>query len=201
MRIRPDFLRSLRRTVDLARLEESRHTIFGLTPELRLAYFNPAWLEFAATNGAPRLASDCALGHAVMSAVPAPLKKFYLDGYASALSTGRCWLSGYQAPTPRRMQSWLQRVEPLASSDGLLVTHMLVSDLPHQVAGHAPDPRRYRHPDGRLRQCATCRAFSPSGQPSEWELVPSWLALPPPRVSVELCFRCAEQAYGQRLAA
>ena len=189
MRIRPEFLRSLNRTVDLARLEESRHTIFALTPELRLAYFNPAWLEFAAMNGAPRLSADWPLGRSVMAAVPAALRRFYLDGYASVLAGGRPWETAYAAPTPWRDRSYRMRVDLVGPRAGLVCNHILAHDLPWTDEPRPADERRYRHGDGRLHQCVSCRRFTAPGAAS-WDRVPAWLAHAPARLSPLLCPGC-----------
>jgi hypothetical protein len=192
MRIRPEFLRALGRTVDLARLEDSHHSIFGLTPELRLAYYNPAWLEHAAMGGAPRFAESWPLGRAVLAAVPTVLRSFYLEGYGAALAGGRPWEAEYLSPTPYRLKRHLMRVVPLPARAGLLVFNLQIADEPQQ-GGQPADERRFRHADGRLRQCASCRGFAPQAQPTQWLLVPSWLVLPPPRVTTLLCPPCAER--------
>jgi hypothetical protein len=201
MRIRTEFLRALGRTIDLARLEESHHTIFGLTPELRLAYYNPAWLELAAMSGALRMAESWALGRAVLAAVPVVLRSHYVDGYAAAMASGRAWETEYLSPTPHRLKRHLMRVVPLPARSGLLVFNLELSDTRHGESAHPPDDRRFRHGDGRLHQCASCRQFAPAAQPDRWLFVPSWLVASPPGVTSQLCPACAAELQPAALAA
>jgi len=43
----------------IAELEEHAGAIYGLTPDFRLAYMNPAWFRFAEVNGGePRISTE-----------------------------------------------------------------------------------------------------------------------------------------------
>ena len=187
MRIRPEFLRALSRTIDLARLEESKSTIFGLGPELRLAYYNPAWLEYAAKNGAPSLSQSWPLGRSLLAVLPPPIRAFYVEGYASALGSGCSFRAQYFAHTPHRLRTMSMEAQPLAGRAGLIVTHSLVSEAP-LIGGRPPDDKRFRR-EGRLDQCTWCRAFRSCEE--SWDQVPQWLVLPPPQVRASLCPACA----------
>ena len=73
-------------------MESDRSTIYGLWPDLTLAYANPSWTRFAAENGGePAISTDWTLGRCLLEAVAEPLRPFFVESYGRSLRESRPW--------------------------------------------------------------------------------------------------------------
>ena len=78
-RLDPEFTALLSPRFQLAELERHASSIFGLWPDLRLAYVNPAWVAFANGNcGQPSIDQKWGLGSHYLDAIAEPLRPFYV---------------------------------------------------------------------------------------------------------------------------
>ncbi|MGN6133451.1 MAG: hypothetical protein ACTHOU_03080, partial [Aureliella sp.] len=62
-------------------LDRLAATIYGLTPDLKLAYTNPAWHRFALENGGSKIAPQWGLGRSILEAIAEPLRPFFVENY------------------------------------------------------------------------------------------------------------------------
>lgn len=93
------------------------------------------------------------------------------------------------------------RIEPITSSNGVLglvlvctvVRERPVSDL--YVVSHRP-AAAYEDFEGRIAQCPCCRRARDRVDSSAWDIVPRWLAAPPPSARWITCDLCAELHLG-----
>lgn len=94
------------------------------------------------------------------------------------------------------------RIEPVAWAHGVLglmlvrtvVRERPLSDL--YVVSHRPDAA-YVQADGSVTQCPCCRRARDRLDPSGWEIVPRWIAAPPPGTRWTTCDLCAELHLGR----
>lgn len=81
------------RGFDKEALREQEGVVFGLLPDLRLAFLNRAWSAFALQNGGgPTFESTWSLGRSVLDAISLPLQPFYVtdaDRRSTALAATR----------------------------------------------------------------------------------------------------------------
>lgn len=183
--------------------EEHAGTVYGLWPDLRLAYFNPAWVAFVRDNGGPPgLASPASLGLPVMAAIPAPLHAFFAELYRSALAADRPprhpVSHRYECSSPERFREFVMILYPLGRHEGLLVVNSLVAETPHDPAlrpACLPDWQAYADANNVIHQCCHCRRIEHMGVAKRWDWVPDWVRQPPPETSHTICPVCFEHYY------
>lgn len=197
-RLAPGFRQALGRS-SLATLESSANVIYGLWPDLTLAYVNPAWFRFARDNhGEPAISRDWPLGRCVMDAVPPPLQVFYRDYFGSFLApVASTFLSPqeYECSSAENFRLHLMSVYPLAEQAGLLVSNALAVGRTHARPAHPPYADDYHDPGGWIRQCSHCRCVQHAGQADRWDWVPYWVASPPASITHALCPLCLDHFY------
>ena len=71
---------------NLETLESHPSSIFGLSSDLTLNYFNPAWFQFAAENdGEPAISERFGLGTYIGNAIDGTARDYYLEVYQTIL--------------------------------------------------------------------------------------------------------------------
>lgn len=198
-RCSPGFEPLIRTFSEMAERHES--TVFGLWPDLRLAYFNPGWVRFGAENGAPPalISPDC-LGTSVLDVTAPPLKAYYGDLYRTGLAMTRDILRplqhSYECSSAGVFRRFSMTLYPLGEAHGLLVVNALTVEEPHDPAlrpPHEPDLSAYADRDGLVRQCAHCRRIRwPGSGEDRWDWVPAWVERPPQGTSHTLCTFCLD---------
>ncbi|MDR9435354.1 MAG: hypothetical protein RI563_00650, partial [Thiohalophilus sp.] len=82
----PGFRQLLAQHFSIALLEQHPGTVYGLWPDLTLAYMNPAWFRFARYNqGEPVISTDWRRGRRITDALPEVLHPFYVELYLRGL--------------------------------------------------------------------------------------------------------------------
>lgn len=185
--------------LDFGELERSPGVVFGLWPDLTLAYVNPAWYQFARENGGePAISRDWRLGRCVMDAVPPELQPFYREFYGQQLAAepaSRIRQLEYECSSPDILRRHLMTVYRLADGRGLLVVNALTVA---QICGrptHPPYADDYHDGGGWVRQCSHCRCVEHRREPGRWDWVPFWVASPPAMVTHGLCPLCLDHFY------
>jgi len=180
---------------DLDALERSAETIFGLWPDLRLAYLNPAWHRFAADNGAPDLARSWPLGRSLVDAISGPLQQYYRTFYTFALERPTPSNLTYECSSPTVQRIYRLMAFPLSGA-GLLVVHALIHAGSHPCSPPTPPlERHYRDRNGLITQCSHCRRVRRSDETRAWDWIPDWVAESPERTSHGLCPICHGHFY------
>lgn len=188
---------------DVPALESHVGAVYGLWPDLTLAYLSPSWFRFAAENGGEAIAERWRLGRRVLDAVPGVLFDFYRRFYADRLA--KAWIKTphppvhlYECSSATTFRRFAMHLYSLKHGAGLLVVNSLLVDVPHDPA-HAPASpfaaAAYVHRDGLVHQCAHCRRVQTAAAPARWDWVPQWVEAPPVPVSHTLCRACLDSYY------
>lgn len=178
---------------DLTHLERRVDVVYGLHPDLQLAYVNEAWRRFAVANDGPSVPERWPLGRSIAEAWPEPLRAFHRDGFEGCLRSGEAWIHDYECSTPDVRRLFSQTVYPLAQQ-GFLVVHALRDERPLDSPDHAPDRARFESPDGVITMCSHCRSVRDRN--GRWLRVSAWVRRMPPTVSHGLCEPCFAWFYG-----
>ncbi len=185
--------------LDLADLEANPNVVFGLWPDLTLAYLNPAWFRFAGENGGePAISRDWTLGRNVMDAVAPELQPFYREFFGSQLAGGpvvSLRQHEYECSSAEIYRRYVMTVYRLGDGAGLLVVNATSITRPQYRPPRPPYEGDYHDPGGWVRQCAHCRCVQHRLEPDRWDWVPFWVVSPPREVSHGLCPLCLDHFY------
>jgi hypothetical protein len=196
----PRFI-SLLKGFDLVELEIRAASVYGMWPDLTLAYFNQGWQRFAAENeGEPGISQHWGLGCNILDAIDPALREYYRDAYARCLRDLTPWEHLYECSSPTLYRRLQLIAYPIAGGEGILVVNATVVEQPHDPEQNPPqqaDEKVYRDEAGVLRQCCHCRRTQRARAPQHWDLVPEWIRQPPPRISHVICPICADHFYPQ----
>ncbi|HTI51119.1 MAG TPA: hypothetical protein VL475_09210 [Planctomycetaceae bacterium] len=194
-----DRFASLLSGFDLAALEADPGVIYAVDHDLRLSYINPAWFRFAAENGGePQISREWALGRFIMDAIAEELRPFFAKHFRRSLDEMRPWQHVYECSSATRFRKHRMNAFPLEEGQGLLLSHALVLDEPMSRDSAEPDERRFRNPQGIIRQCAHCRRVEQQPPHAGWAWVPEWMARCPPQTSHGICPPCFGFYFSER---
>lgn len=148
-------------------IHTSENTVYGVRPDLTLAYVNLGWTRFAALNGGePHISSEWNLGRCIEDAIAPVLRPFFSDNFSKCLRERRPWEHFYECSSAELYRKFCMKTFPLGKSEGLLIVHSLVREIPQTGLAHEPLEENYRHPTGLIIQCCHCRRVrrtDPSG--------------------------------------
>jgi len=188
-RIDPEFALLIRSL--LPALEEHPGAVFGLWPDLRLAYLNPGWFSFAAANdGEPAVSTRWPIGTCIADVPAPPLTDFYRILYQRCLAANARREFIYECSSPQVNRQFQMTVRPLGQGSGLLVVNSLRVENPHDCQEHDSIESDYRSDDGIIRMCMNCRKVNRLSDPAAWDWVPAWVRNLPSQVSHGLCPVC-----------
>ena len=179
----------------------SKHSgaIYGLWPDFRLAYLNPAWFQFALANGGePRVSRDWRLGTSILDAMSIPVREFYEANYSDSLRSHTVWSHGYECSSDTTYRWLHQMVYPLGIRQGLLVVNSVRIERPHHSHDRPTkeaDDAVYRDKNGLAHQCSHCRRVKNLLETERWDWVPEWVKVAPEHVSHGLCPLCFAHYY------
>lgn len=187
---------------DVAVFRDDPSPIFGLWPDFRIAWVNRSYLDFAAANFGPDIATRWGEGARLWDAVGEPLAAFYEPPLARLFLEGREWSHVYECSSPTRFRRFRMTVSPVGGRAGLLVVNTRVVDVPHDLLARPPrEPSAvYVGEHGLVRMCASCRRVCRASS-DQWDWVPAWVEHLPPNVTHGLCPLCAQLLYGDLLKA
>lgn len=179
---------------DPSSFEASANVIYALSADLRLRYCNPAWFRFARENGGePALSRRFPLGSAIVDALDASVREFYLGAWRYVLDTGEVWEHVYECSSDTVFRLYHQRVYPLRETAGLLVVHSLALEMDHDPESRPvlePVELRYRAPTGLITQCVNCRRVRRLAVSDTWDWVPDWARRSPADTTGGICPLC-----------
>ena len=162
----------------------------GLWSDLKIAYLNPAWFQFAEENGVEKAFFNNYLGKDYLDCVADPLHYFYESRLRTCLESGNVWHHDYECSSARVYRRYHQACYPLIKNQGILMVNSLVTSTPHTRQIHMPTEEAYLSSDGTINQCAHCRKVQHARDKLRWDWVPSWVTSPPPQKSQSLCEDC-----------
>lgn len=181
-------------TFDLNELDVQQDTTFGIWADLRLAYMNQAWFDFARdNNGEPMISDAWGLGMNVLDACGDDLKPFFRDHYEGCLRLREISVLEYECSSAGLFRKFHQIAYPLGDGAGLLVVHARLVEHPHDLDARPPHPPDWSiYPDKQdiITQCSHCRRTRNPQQEGRWDWVPAWVEQIPTNVSHGLCQMC-----------
>ncbi|MCE9607805.1 MAG: hypothetical protein K8U03_23205 [Planctomycetia bacterium] len=187
----PSLFLELLTAFKLPALQESQDIVYGLWPDLSLAFTNAAWTKFAANNGGePIVSEQWRLGRNILDAIPQPLKAFYESHYRNCLSLERPWEHIYECSTPDALRMFHMTALPVGRNEGILVINSLRIETPMDREAAEPLETTYRNRHGMLIQCAHCRRFRRAAVATTWDWVRDWVRSPRENVSHGICEPC-----------
>ena len=192
-RYKKDFLTTLK-GFDFNTLENSKHSIYGLSKNLNLTYFIPSWFRFLKENNFEE--SDLhkfPLGTSIIEALRGEIKDFYIQNYKKVLETGEIWQHEYECSSSKEFRKFHQGVYPLKNGEGLIVINSLLVNLPMDQIGrkaHDAIAKNYLQSTGFITQCSNCRKCQRVDQEEVWDWVPEWVERMPANSSHSICPTC-----------
>lgn len=183
---------------DVSGEEAKNCTTYGLWPDLRLAYANTAWSQFAAENGGePAISTDWHLGRCVLDAIAEPLRPFFAKNYRRCLRESRPWEHTYECSSADLYRRFHMSVFPLRRAEGLLVVNSLRIESAHDRNSLPPLENRYRNGGGIITQCCHCRRVQRADNETIWDWVSEWVERFPQRTSHGICPACCGFYYSE----
>lgn len=184
------FLRLLE-DFDPAALEHSRSTVYGVWPDLTLAYLNPSWFIFAAENGGePAISRQWTLGRSVLDSIAPPIRSFFQSNYERCLAEMRPWEHDYECSSADVYRRFRHKVLPVGRSEGLLLIHSPVVEEPQRSHASPVVADGFVNAAGFRVQCCHCRRFRRTDVPYAWDWVQAWVREMPANVSHGICEAC-----------
>lgn len=180
--------------IDFETMENSSHTIFGLSKDLKLIYFNQAWFEFAKqNNGEPNISLLYPIGASFENGISGEIKTFYIENYIKVLSDLKVWKHEYECSSPELYRLYCQDVYPLKNGEGIIVINSLKVEIPHDKKDKNKSVlaiKKYVNYNGFITQCTNCRKTQRPNEPENWDWIPNFVSKPPKNVSHSICSIC-----------
>ncbi|MBL0065665.1 MAG: hypothetical protein IPP38_11765 [Bacteroidetes bacterium] len=180
--------------LDFDTIENFPHTIYGLSKELKLNYFNSAWLEFATmNNGEPDISSRFPIGTPIEKALAGGIKDFYIDNYSRVLRDLRIWNHEYECSSASIYRLFYQNVYPLKNGDGIIIVNGIRIEKPFDEDFRPTSKHpisEYLDANGFIAQCSNCRKTQRVSDLKFWDWVPAFVKKMPENVSHSICPIC-----------
>ena len=193
MRYEKDFISKLK-GLDFETLENSAHSVFGLSNELKLNYFNIAWLEFARQNdGEPNISNRFPIGTPIDIAISGEFKTFFIENYKKVLREQKVWKYEYECSSPTIYRLFCQDVYPLKNGDGLIIVNSIKVEMVFNERfrkGSVVPASDYKQSNGLITQCSNCRKTKNVKIADQWDWVPLLVKKMPKNVSHSICPLC-----------
>ena len=170
-------------------------TIFGMWPDLTLAYTNDGWDRFAEANDGSQVLKQFSLGCSVPQATSAVLQPFFVENYQRCLAELRPWEHLYECSSPEVFRRLKMTVFPLGNAEGLLVVNATCIEKNHAREPFPAHDHVYRDQFGLVHQCAHCRRVRRTENERIWDWIPDWVRESPKNTSHGLCVACATYYY------
>lgn len=170
-------------------LERDAHSVFALSADLELTYFNPAYGRFTVDNGfAAGLRFP--LGRRLLDFIRGPQRAHCEESFRRVLATGTPWHHEYDCHSGGEFREFFQGVYPREDRNGLVVVNSLKVSRPMGEVASPALEGEYLQPSGSLTQCGNCRRTQRNDESSIWDWVPAWVSAMPSHTSHSLCPTC-----------
>lgn len=173
-------------------LRASDNVSYVLSKALTILRTNAAWDAFARQNGGDSLVSKETRHQCVLDVVPAPLRDFYVAGFARAAANDEQWIHDYECSSAETFRKFRMIVYPFNGT--FVVTHALIVEHAHDREPREPGVTYEQ--EGVVTICAHCRRVRNRVVTDRWDWVPSYVLSPPRNLSHGLCVPCARYNYG-----
>lgn len=194
----PGFQQLLAQHFSIELLEQHPATVYGLWPDLTLAYMNPAWFDFARNNGGEAVEPNWSLGRVITDALPEVLHPFYVELYLRGLENQdeQPLQHAYECSSPEQYRWFEMSVHNLGYGAGLLIINRDEVIRAHRRDPHTANPFEYRDIGGVYHQCSHCRCYRHGTLTDQWHWIPGWICRPQANIDHTLCPGCFDYYYG-----
>ena len=179
---------------DFETLENSPNSIFGLSKDLKLIYFNKAWFDFAKQNkGEPGIPDCFKIGTPIEKSISGVLKDFYINQFKKTINGVKAWKHEYECSSSKVFRLFSQDSYPLKNHEGIIVVNSLkierVIDR-NNSSRHQFKSGIYLNENGLITQCSNCRKTQRTGEPEVWDWIPLLIEQPLKNISHSICPIC-----------
>ena len=186
-------------SIDFKTIENSPHSIFALSPDLKLIYFNQAWFDFAKeNNGEPIISTRFHLGTSFETGLSGLLKEFYIKSYKEIMKNLTVWKHEYECSSAGIYRLFYQDAYPLKNGQGIIIVNSLQIDrVIHEDFRHLStlSINKYLDPDGMIIQCSNCRKSKRKNPAEIWDWVPAFVEEIQENISYSICPVCYDYYY------
>ncbi len=183
-------------------IENSAHSIFVLSKDLKLIYFNPAWFDFAKkNNGEPGITLRFPIGTPIESAISGDIKDYYIENYLKTLRDLKVWKHEYECSTPKLFRKFYQDSYPLKNGEGIVVVNSLKIEKPYDLNFQKErilSLSEYIDTTGLITQCSNCRKTQRAKEVETWDWIPELVSDMPLNVSHSICPICFDYYWTYR---
>jgi hypothetical protein len=188
--------------LDFDTIENSPHSIFGLSKELKLIYYNNAWLQFSKTiNDDSCISVNYPLGTSVEDAMSGTLKDFYIFNYKKVLNESKVWTHEYECSAVGVYRLFYQEVFPLKNGEGIIVVNSIRTEKYIQNVNALELTNlklEYTDLNGMITQCSNCRKTQRINEKEIWDWVPTFLSETHEHVSHSICPICFDYYWSKK---
>ncbi|NSW45150.1 MAG: hypothetical protein HPY79_04990 [Bacteroidales bacterium] len=182
---------------DFNTLEESAHSVYAISNNFELIYFNQAWFNFAKqNNGEPIISSKYKIGTNIFDGMTEIVSKYYFEKYQYILHTKKVWHHDYQCSSSNIYREYHQSVYPLKNNKGLVIINSL--KVEKKIHDTYNTDYSYTQEDGFVVQCCNCRKTQRNSDKQIWDWVPAFVEKMPQNVSHSICPICFDYYYKKR---
>ena len=174
-------------------LESYPGAIYGLWPDLTIAWTNRAYFRFAAENsGEPQISSRWAVGANVIHGIRGEQSAFYRKAFKACIESDQKWEHTYENSSAERYRFCRMLVSPLGNGEGLLVVNSTIRDSLHnpKIRPSFTASAAYKDRRGFVHQCCECRRVQNHEHADRWDWVPEWVSCAPLHTTHTLCDVC-----------
>jgi hypothetical protein len=176
--------------------DPNKDVVFLLDRSLRFVDCNPAWDEFAQTNGGEHVSRSDVVGRYIFDFIPTVLANFYDRKYQTTWNSNCPTTFNYDCSSPQRIRVFTMTL--LGVPEGMLVMNrlQLQESVPCPIPLNGDRVPLYLSDIGMVTVCANCRRTKRIDLPDAWDWLPETLQDQRRQVSHGLCPRCIEHVYG-----
>ncbi len=177
--------------LDFETLEKSRHSIFGLSKDLKLIYYNKAWIKFSKNNnGDPDIRNRFSIGSSLEKAISGTVQNFYIEHYKRIILEKKVWKHEYECSSTAKYRLFSQDAYPLKNQEGIVVVNSLkieekIKNTSSKISLNKSS--LYIGLNGFINQCSNCRKTQRPLEPEVWDWVPALVENTFQNVSHTIC--------------
>jgi hypothetical protein len=179
-------------------LETNSSIMYILEGDSRIIFCNESWDRFALQNAGSHLDHISVLGTSVMDVAPGILRPYYANLFAKARTSGQIMEHEIEMSSPEMFRLYCMRVLPIGGPY-LCIESTRCVERPQEraCALRFKTPSDCEDESGHVTICCNCRRTQRTTGTidADWEFVPEFLVIPPPRVRDNLCPTCWAQHY------
>lgn len=173
---------------------KSPDVIYIIDKNMVLKGYNEAWVNFAQNNNGKEILQRFELGTVMTKVGEEPIRSFLREAYLEALEENKPFEHTYECSSPDNYRLFRQTAYPLYGSTGLVISHHLVEEKPHEEEA-SEFSKQFTDEHGIVTQCQNCRKIRNPENRRSWFWVPALVRTPLPEISHGICSTCLDHYY------